>query len=95
MQRNDYFLTVQNCHADIAEPQTSSVSEAFRTILRSIGEDPNRQGLQRTPERAAEAFRFFTKGYEESLDGKMPMLVKQPLYACLCFLNVNCPLLAG
>jgi len=54
--------------------EESSVQEAFRTILKSIGEDPNRQGLLRTPARAEEALRFFTKGYHENLDGRLQEL---------------------
>jgi len=36
-----------------------------REILRSIGEDPEREGLQKTPERVTSALHFFTKGYSE------------------------------
>jgi GTP cyclohydrolase I len=40
------------------------MEEHYREILRAIGEDPNREGLLRTPHRAAEAFKFMTSGYE-------------------------------
>ncbi|KAJ7485310.1 hypothetical protein FB451DRAFT_1337583 [Mycena latifolia] len=40
---------------------------AVRTILECIGEDPNREGLLRTPERYARALMWMTKGYEERL----------------------------
>jgi GTP cyclohydrolase IA len=41
---------------------------AVRTMLECIGENPDREGLQDTPERYAKAMLFFTKGqYEESL----------------------------
>lgn len=43
------------------------MSEAFRTILECLGEDPTRQGLLKTPERAAKALAYMTKGYETSL----------------------------
>lgn len=33
-----------------------------------MGEDPARQGLMRTPERAAKAIMFFTKGYKEKIE---------------------------
>src|SRR6478672_2023597 len=39
----------------------------YRAILEAIGEDPNREGLVQTPKRAAEAFRFFTKGYRQDV----------------------------
>ncbi|CAF1171430.1 unnamed protein product, partial [Didymodactylos carnosus] len=39
----------------------------YHELLEQIGENPTRQGLLKTPERAAEAMLFFTKGYEENL----------------------------
>ncbi|RKP20182.1 GTP cyclohydrolase I [Rozella allomycis CSF55] len=41
--------------------------EAVTTLLECIGEDPNRDGLQDTPERYAKALLFLTKGYEEKM----------------------------
>jgi hypothetical protein len=46
------------------------ISGAVRTILECIGEDPNREGLLKTPERYAKALMFFSKGYEESVTRK-------------------------
>jgi GTP cyclohydrolase I len=45
-----------------------SVAEAFRGILRDLGEDPGREGLVKTPERVAQAMRFLTQGYEQDVD---------------------------
>lgn len=42
--------------------------ESFKEILLEIGEDINREGLRDTPERAANAFRYLTKGYQDSLE---------------------------
>lgn len=42
--------------------------DCYSKLLLHVGEDPKRQGLLKTPERAANAFLFFTKGYEENLD---------------------------
>lgn len=47
------------------------MSKSYRMLLSSLGEDPERQGLLKTPERAAKAMLFFTKGYDQSLEGKL------------------------
>jgi GTP cyclohydrolase I len=42
-----------------------SSEDHVRAILRTIGEDPDREGLLKTPERVARALTFLTKGYHE------------------------------
>ncbi|MGF1570708.1 MAG: GTP cyclohydrolase I FolE [Nodosilinea sp.] len=51
-------------------PETSfeDMSEAVRTMLLSVGEDPDREGLLKTPKRVADAMRFLTSGYQQSLE---------------------------
>lgn len=44
------------------------MQEQYKQILQSIGEDVNREGLIDTPARAAEAMRYLTKGYQDSLE---------------------------
>jgi GTP cyclohydrolase IA len=41
------------------------MKEIVAKLLREIGEDPDREGLKRTPERVEKALKFFTKGYKE------------------------------
>ncbi len=57
----------------LAPPE--SITEMVRRMLAMIGEDPNREGLRKTPERFEKALRFLTSGYhqdpEKILNGAM------------------------
>ena len=44
------------------------MEQSFLDLLQAIGENPQREGLVRTPGRAARAFEFLTAGYRQSLD---------------------------
>ena len=41
-----------------------SISKKYRGILEDIGEDPQREGLVKTPERVAKALQYLTHGYD-------------------------------
>lgn len=43
------------------------ISEAVRTILTELGEDPDRSGVLKTPERYAKAMLHFTQGYQDDI----------------------------
>jgi len=45
------------------ESRTQKMAAAMRTIIECMGEDADREGLERTPLRAAKALQFFTQGY--------------------------------
>ena len=44
------------------------MERSFHDLLEAVGEDPQRQGLLKTPNRAARAFEFLTNGYRQSLE---------------------------
>ena len=44
------------------------VSVSYFDILKDLGENPAREGLLKTPERAAKAMRFLTSGYQTNLE---------------------------
>ncbi len=44
------------------------MEQLYSKLIKEIGEDVNREGLRDTPERAANALRYLTKGYFENLD---------------------------
>lgn len=51
----------KNINLDVIEAQV-------KMLLEEIGEDPNRQGLLRTPNRVAKAYEFLTRGYRKDIE---------------------------
>ncbi|MBN1560641.1 GTP cyclohydrolase I FolE [candidate division KSB1 bacterium] len=47
---------------------SEQIEAAVTTILSAVGEDPQREGLLRTPHRVAKAYEFLTKGYRTDLE---------------------------
>jgi GTP cyclohydrolase I len=54
--------------ARIDNRKLEELEDAYRNLLEAIGEDPDREGLCRTPVRAAHALEFLTQGYRQDLD---------------------------
>ncbi len=50
------------------QPLNEPMKEAVRMLLLGVGEDPEREGLLKTPHRVAEAMRFLTSGYNQSIE---------------------------
>jgi GTP cyclohydrolase I len=44
---------------------TERIASFYEEIIHDLGENPKREGLQKTPERVAKALQFLTKGYDE------------------------------
>lgn len=47
------------------EVTTGAIADHVREILRLLGEDPEREGLQKTPTRVAKSLQFLTQGYSQ------------------------------
>ena len=56
---------------------TARIASHVREILGLLGEDPDREGLVKTPERVAKSLQFLTKGYEEDGIPAYPEIVAQ------------------
>ena len=52
----------------LPEKDLEKIANAYRELLHGIGEDIDREGLRRTPDRAARALEFLTQGYRQDLD---------------------------
>jgi GTP cyclohydrolase I len=65
--RNTHDGKEAQIHTTSEESQEKMV-EAVRTMLEAVGEDPEREGLLKTPKRVAEAMQFLTQGYNQSLE---------------------------
>src|SRR6201997_190781 len=54
--------------SDRKETDARSIACHVRELIKIIGEDPNREGLRKTPERFEKAFKFLTSGYPQNID---------------------------
>ena len=52
----------------LRESDLDRIADAYRKLLQGVGEDTEREGLRRTPDRAARALEFLTQGYRQNLD---------------------------
>jgi GTP cyclohydrolase I len=48
--------------------KTEKLSNITKSLIETIGEDPNREGLIKTPLRVAKAWTYFSQGYSSNLD---------------------------
>lgn len=47
---------------------SNTIDQHLTSIIQQLGEDPDREGLRDTPQRARKALQYLTKGYRENLD---------------------------
>ncbi|THV46730.1 hypothetical protein BGAL_0364g00040 [Botrytis galanthina] len=57
----------QSLNDPIPQGLPNEIAATIRTLLCQIGEDANREGLRKTPDRYAKALQFLTKGYREKI----------------------------
>ena len=62
MKKNQAVVKVMQPKQD-----EESIASLMEKLLLKVGEDPSREGLVRTPDRAEKAFRFLTSGYETDI----------------------------
>jgi len=58
-------MTMPKTTSNGTERAQAELEKAYLQVLENIGEDPDRDGLKRTPERIAKAIQFLTRGYQE------------------------------
>ncbi len=65
--RNTHDGQAAQIHAT-TEAAKEKMMDAVQTMLEAVGEDPEREGLLKTPKRVAESMLFLTQGYNQSLE---------------------------
>ncbi len=55
-------------HREVSRPGQDAIEGVYRDILAFVGEDPDREGLLRTPHRVAESLKFLTRGYNQNVE---------------------------
>jgi len=53
--------------AKVEAPQ-ETIAELMRKVIVLLGEDPNREGLRKTPERFEKALKYLTSGYQQNME---------------------------
>lgn len=72
----------KDCDCSANADRLSQMEKSYKNILTELGEDVNREGLLRTPLRAAKAMQFLTKGYNESIKGECLVGGNVPALKC-------------
>ncbi len=72
------------------EETTAQLGVHYKQVLTLLGEDPNREGLLKTPERVAKAMQFLTKGYNEDPEAILrAAMFKEPFQQMVVVKNIE------
>ena len=55
-------------HDAKVEAPKETIAELMRKVIVLLGEDPNREGLRKTPERFEKALKYLTSGYQQNME---------------------------
>ena len=61
---NSFYRKVE----EFGSTSIESLSNNYLEIIKTLGEDPDREGLQKTPERIAKAMQYMTQGYNQDAE---------------------------
>jgi len=73
---NDDDIDVSGYNQEV----TKAVQSKYSQIISQIGEDPDREGLVKTPERAAKAIQFLTQGYQQDAEAILKSALFHEVY---------------
>jgi len=62
--RRAFRSDVLHLPSPVESPESGSLREMTRNLLKALGEDPGREGLLKTPERMERSLRWLTRGYQ-------------------------------
>ncbi len=60
------MINQKNSTEEVAQDTLDALAVHYKEVLKLIGEDPEREGLVKTPERMARAIKFLTQGYDQN-----------------------------
>ncbi|RFC53421.1 GTP cyclohydrolase I FolE [Brumimicrobium aurantiacum] len=60
---------------------TDKLTDVYKEVIKDLGEDPNREGLLKTPERVAKSVQFLTQGYQQDPDAILRSALFQEDYS--------------